>query len=282
MGGLQVEVLIDAGAAVDRAGAYMAEHPVELNVIWSILCQRARSGAPGRYWLLESGDGVEGIVLESPPGLAAAISPMRAELAAAMAEAICAEGHRLTGVTGEASTAAAFAGRWTECAGTAASIEDAQRLYVLGSLARPEGVLGKLRRAEPFERGLIVEWWNAFQLETGSIRLEVSGAVEAGLAARRLFVWDDEGARCVARATEALGGISRIGVVFTPPRWRCRGYASACVAALCEWEREVEGVNSVLYAQLGNPGSNAIYRRLGFAAVAEVLAYRFEDVTKNI
>jgi len=282
MGSLHVEALSDAAAAIERAGDYLATDPVEHNVIWSIMSQRAESGPAGRYWLLELDSRTDGIVLESPPGHAAAISRMRVEYAAAMAEAICAEGHRLTGVAGEAGTTAAFAGRWTECAGTAAKVEDARRLYALGQLAPPTGALGRLRRAEPFERALIIEWWSAFQIETGSPRFDVSGAVDAGLSARRLFMWDDEGARCVARATETLGGISRIGAVFTPPRWRRLGYASACVGALCELVRREEGANSVLYAQLGNPGSNAIYRRLGFAAVSEVLAYRFGDVVKHI
>jgi predicted GNAT family acetyltransferase len=282
MGSRHLETMVDAAAALERARDYLASDPVEHNVIWSIMSQRAESGAAGRYWLLEFDACPVGIVLESPPGHAAAISRMRDDYAIAMAEAICEAGHRLTGVAGEASTTAAFAGRWTECAGTAGTVEEAQRLYVLGRLAQPAGVLGSLRRAEPFERGFIIEWWSAFQIETGSPRFDVSGAVDAGLSARRLFVWDDGGARCVARATEPLGGISRIGAVFTPPRWRCRGYASACVGALCEWVRREEGATSVLYAQLGNPGSNAIYRRLGFAAVSEVLAYRFGDVVEHL
>jgi predicted GNAT family acetyltransferase len=53
------------------------------------------------------------------------------------------------------------------------------------------------------------------------------------------------------------------------------------VGALCAWVRGEEGANSTLYAQLGNPGSNAIYRRLGFQAVSEVLAYRFGEVAKH-
>jgi GNAT superfamily N-acetyltransferase len=278
MGGPHVEALSDAAAALERGGDLLAADPIGLNVIWSILRQRADSGSPGRYWLLELEGRIAGIVLESPPGHAAAISPMAGAHAAEMAEAIWVEGHRLTGVAGEAHTTAVFAGRWTECAGTAGTVEDAQRLYALGSLVQPAGVMGRLRCAEPVERGLIIEWWSAFQIETGSPRFDVSGAVDAGLSARRLFMWDDGGPRCVARATEPLGGISRIGAVFTPPRWRCRGYASACVGALCEWVRRNEGANSVLYAQLGNPSSNAIYRRLGFAAVSEALAYRFGDV----
>jgi len=180
-----------------------------------------------------------------------------------------------------AAAAAVFAGRWTEQVGTSAVVEDAQRLYVLDGLSRKERVPGGLRRAELSERGLLTEWWSAFQAETGSPRLDVSSAVDLALLAGRLFVWDHEGARCVARATEPIGSISRIGAVFTPLAWRGRGYAAACVGALCEWLRQKEAANSVLYAQLSNASSNAMYRRLGFRAVSEVLAYRFAEVAKH-
>ena len=109
----------------------------------------------------------------------------------------------------------------------------------------------------------------------------MSLAVDSALSAGRLFFWDDGGARCLARATAPLGGISRIGAVFTPPQWRRRRYAAACVGALCEWVRNEEGANSVLYAQLANPSSNAIYQRLGFEAVSEMLVYQFDDVVNG-
>jgi len=280
MAGMHVETMADPAAALERAHGYLAAHPVELNVIWSIMKQRADLGVPGRYWLLEADCCTAGVVLESPPAHPAAISPVRGDHAAALAEAIAADSHRLSGVAGKASTAAAFAGRWTEQTRVGAAVEDAQRLYVLGSLVRPEGVPGRLRRAESFERGLIMDWWSEFQVETGSPLSDVASAVDLGLSGGRLFIWDDDGARCLARATEPLGGVSRIGAVFTPPSWRRRGYAAACVGALCDWVRLEEGANAVLYAQLSNPSSNAIYRRLGFEAVSEVLAYRFGELEK--
>ncbi len=276
-GGLCIEAMDSPAAALEHANEYLVGDPVELNVIWSILEQRADSGMPGRYWLVESDGRVAGIVLESPPSHPAAISPLGAAHASALAEEISVEGHRLSGVAGEASSAAHFAGCWTEKVRTAAIVQDAQRLYVLGSLVQPDGVLGHLRRAERSEQGLVLEWWTEFQVETGSPRFDLSMAVDSALTAGRVFVWDDDGPRCLARATEPLGGISRIGAVYTPPRDRRHGYGAACVGSLSAWVRSEEGANSILYAQLSNPGSNAIYRRLGFEAVSESLAYRFGE-----
>ena len=281
MGSFHVEAMSDPAAVLERAGCYLASDPVQLNLVWSILRQRCESGVAGSYWVLEAHDVVTGIVLESPPGHGAAISPVGSEEAACLAEAISAKGHHLTGISGLACASAVFAGRWTETAATSAVVQEAQRLYVLDRLCLSAAVPGSLRRAEVFERRLLTEWWSAFQVETGSPHLDVAPAVEAALDGGRLFVWDHDGPRCVARATEPLGGVSRIGAVFTPPRWRRRGYASACVGALCGWLHEEQGANAVLYAQLCNSSSNAIYRRLGFRAVSEVLAYKFGEVAKH-
>jgi len=273
-----VEATPDAAAAIARAGEYLASDPVRLNVIWSVMKQGADGGFPGRFWLLETDRDVAGIVMETPPGYLAGVAPMGRGSVDAMAAAIFEEGHRLSGVAGEAAASSAFAGIWSDLAKTAAFPEDAQRLYVLGDLVLHQSVPGILRRARHSERELIIGYWTAFQAETGLPRSDTSPAVASGLSTGRIFVWDDDGVRCVARATEPLGGISRIGLVFTPPRWRRRGYAAACVGALSAWLRNEEAANAVLYAQLGNPTSNAVYRRLGFNAVSEHLSYRFGDV----
>jgi predicted GNAT family acetyltransferase len=277
MGSFQVEAATDAATAIARAGRLLSARPIELNVIWSVMKRQADSGGVGRYWLLTTDGEVAGIVIESPPGQSAGISPMPRDHSDALARAIAGAGYRLSGISGEAPTASAFAGCWTEQVKVAAIVSDAQRLYALGQLVQSDGVPGRLRRAELYERDMVVEWVSAFQAETGAPGGEVAPAVDSALSAGRLFLWDDDGPRCLARATEALGGISRIGIVFTAPRWRRRGYATACVGALCEWVRTEQGANSVLYAQLGNASSNSVYRSLGFEGVSEVLMYRFED-----
>jgi predicted GNAT family acetyltransferase len=62
--------------------------------------------------------------------------------------------------------------------------------------------------------------------------------------------------------------------VYTPPEHRGRGYAQACVGELSRQMR-AEGQRCMLFADLGNPVSNSIYRRLGYRAVVELLKYRF-------
>jgi predicted GNAT family acetyltransferase len=68
--------------------------------------------------------------------------------------------------------------------------------------------------------------------------------------------------------------VTRIQTVYTPDTLRRRGYASACVGQLTR--RLVDsGQECILYTDLGNPTSNAVYRRLGYEPVVEALRYRF-------
>ena len=61
-------------------------------------------------------------------------------------------------------------------------------------------------------------------------------------------------------------GVSRIGPVFTPRSSRGRGYGSAVTAAAAHLARRGGVDDVVLFADLANPTSNAIYQRIGFEA----------------
>ena len=72
----------------------------------------------------------------------------------------------------------------------------------------------------------------------------------------------------MAGLTPPMEGVVRVQLVYTPPEHRGKGYASACVASLSKRIRG-EGYRCILYTDLGNPISNAIYRRIGYRAIAE-------------
>jgi predicted GNAT family acetyltransferase len=66
----------------------------------------------------------------------------------------------------------------------------------------------------------------------------------------------------------------RIGPVFTPPESRRHGYAGAVTAAISRAARELVG-EVLLFTDLSNPTSNAIYQRIGYRPVQDrlVLSY---------
>lgn len=78
----------------------------------------------------------------------------------------------------------------------------------------------------------------------------------------------------MAALTAPAHATVRVRMVYTPPEHRRHGYAEALVRALTR-QLLSAGMRPMLYADLTNPTSNGIYRRIGYEAVAEIVRYRF-------
>jgi predicted GNAT family acetyltransferase len=70
-------------------------------------------------------------------------------------------------------------------------------------------------------------------------------------------------------------GVSRIGPVFTPQDRRGHGYGSAVTAAAADLAQRSGTADVVLFADLANPTSNAIYQRIGFEPVVDSVRIDF-------
>jgi GNAT superfamily N-acetyltransferase len=263
----------DPAEALGAAEGFLLGQPVHNNVVVGLLHDRVSTRAPGRYWWARRGDEVAGFAFQSPLHFRAAVSPSAPAVVEALVDAMAADAPDLPGVSAEAATAAAFAGRWAERTGRPAVPVEGQRIYRLGRLRPPSGVPGSLRRAGPQDRGLLVGWVAGFLDETGAHPLGPEELTDRHLA-RGLWLWDVGKPVSMAVASSPLAGVSRIGFVYTPPPHRGRGYAAACVAAL-SGQVVAGGAACMLYTQLQNPTSNAVYRRIGYEPVSEVLVYRF-------
>ena len=125
---------------------------------------------------------------------------------------------------------------------------------------------------------LIVEWTRAFQAAIGEAQghdADMAVAVARRVVLGQFWLWDDGGPVSMAALSEPTAGVARVQAVYTPEGRRGHGYASGCVAAL---SARALGDNHrcILYTDLANATSNAIYRSIGYRAVSEGLRYRFD------
>ena len=262
----------DPGWVLAKAKAFLASDPVQHNLVLTLL---HKEGETGRYWVAMDGGVAAGIVMQSRRGIEATLTPMEPAVVAAIAAAIAESDAVLPGVNGDAATVARFAGTWAEHRNVAAIPYYGQRLYELGQFQAPPVVSGRLREAVADDRDLLIEWVRGFQAEVAEHGNDPARVVDRKLPFGLFWLWDDgQPAVSMAAYTEPVEGVARVQAVYTPPGMRNRGYASACVAALSKMLRAA-GHRPILYTDLANPASNAIYRRLGYRAVAEGLRYRF-------
>jgi predicted GNAT family acetyltransferase len=93
----------------------------------------------------------------------------------------------------------------------------------------------------------------------------------ARIAEGDFLLWfDAEGVPVsVAGFTPIVAGTARIGPVYTPPELRGRGYAGAVTAAAGQTLRDRGAAEVLLFTDLANPTSNALYQRIGYRAVTD-------------
>jgi RimJ/RimL family protein N-acetyltransferase len=186
----------------------------------------------------------------------------------------------LAGVRGSRDLALDFAGAWRTVTGFGGTVTTEERLYRLGGLRAPNDVSGAHREANAADRALLVDWVEHFFVETFSHHRDDAAGERfidnANAVGDRFVLWDDGGAAVsMAMLRAPSAGVSRIGPVFTPQSARGRGYGSAVTAAAADLARRAGVADVVLFADLANPTSNAIYQRIGFEPVGDSVRIDF-------
>ncbi|MBO1337680.1 GNAT family N-acetyltransferase [Streptomyces sp. VRA16 Mangrove soil] len=271
-----------------RAGAFLradpALHTVPLSVLAGLLAKEARfDGTTARFgvWTDAAGE-VAGALLWTPP-FPPYVSPLGPDAAEALVAAIDAD--LPVGVGGTVEGARAVADAWLRRhPGGSVTEGMAQRLYVLGELAPPAPAPpGTARVAGPADRDLLARWFKEFSDEA-------AGGIEDRLTREQALAWADSrisygGATlwlapdgtpvALAGVTRLVGGSVRVAPVYTPKELRGRGYGGAATAEVSRAALAAGADAVVLFTDLANPTSNALYQRLGYRPVRDFTVLRF-------
>ena len=272
-----VERYADVNAFAERATPWLLEAEAENNLLLSIV-EHIRANRPGYsnpYFAVVSHNGaVAGCAFRTPP-YKLGLTRMPSEAVTAVVNDVLEVYDHLPAVLGPAAPARIFAEAWA--LGTGRSVRQGMRsrIYSLSAvqpLQHP--VPGALRHATRADLALVMSWLDAFSRETHSGAPSGRTFAENHISSRSFFLWEDEGE---ARASAVYAGRTpngvRIGFVYTPPEFRGRGYASACVAEASRRALESGYRFCCLYADLDNPTSNSIYQRIGYQPVCDVSDY---------
>jgi predicted GNAT family acetyltransferase len=177
-------------------------------------------------------------------------------------------GHRPTGVNGARRFSAPFARAFCDIAGAHAAVHRDVRAFELRAVRPPSQMPeGRFRAATPADGDVLAGFLVAFGADIDEpITSEQAAANAARLTALAdLAVWE-VGGRVVSMAavTRRTPWSASIGLVYTPPPLRARGYASAVTAALSQRELDAGVQYCSLLADLANPTSNRIYAAIGY------------------
>ena len=220
--------------------------------------------APLFGWWAAPGEPVSAAFMHTPPfGLA---------LTAAPAGALADRGRFPAWVMADPATAPSFAAAWERLTGQPARVGRRSRLYRLARLLPPDPAApGRARVAAPADSGLLLVWLEAFHREADDGGgPDMRRAVADRLSYGGLTLWETgDGPVSLAGVTRAVAGQARIGPVYTPPERRGRGFGGAVTAAVSQAAKDAGVGEVLLYTDLANPTSNALYQRLGYEPVSD-------------
>lgn len=182
----------------------------------------------------------------------------------------------LPGVNAPTDEAQAFTRAWHSLTAQSYQLQLALRTFQLEKVKPISQVTGYLRLVTEDDRELLKNWYEAFSLEAlGEIESDPEHWVQRVLHQGTAYLWHDEVPVSIAcRGGSTPNGV-RINMVYTPPEYRRRGYASACVAALSQTLLDRGSRFCFLFTDLANPTSNHIYQKIGYEPIGDWHNYSF-------
>jgi predicted GNAT family acetyltransferase len=84
------------------------------------------------------------------------------------------------------------------------------------------------------------------------------------------MLWEADGVPVsMAGLSRDVAGVVRVQAVYTPPEHRRRGYGGAITTAVSQAALDAGAAEVVLFTDLANPTSNALYQRLGYQPIGD-------------
>jgi len=234
-------------------------------------------------WAVEAEGQVVGAALRTEPHNVVLSAPAVAGAVETLVDALVTENAQVPGVVGGLPEANVFVERYQSTTGAFVSSRSDQAIHVLTQVEEVPTPSGAARRARPDDLELILGWSRAFGEEAvpgghfdeaqASLRVTRRLAEVGGDGYR---IWADGEPVSLVGYTSAGADTARVGPVYTPPAMRQHGYATALTAQVSRELLESGMRYCLLYTDLANPTSNAIYRRIGYRRVCDAAMILFE------
>jgi uncharacterized protein len=276
---MRVQRYTDARAFNDRIGPALELAERENNLLLGAARRLTRSAEEADFMASVETDGTIVCAALVVPPFNLLISPAPAAVLETLARQLKAWRIAIPGVMALAPVSVAFAALWQRLQRCGAERGKDLQLLALGAAPEATVAPGKLRAAAATDIPLLTAWSGEFFSEVGlpsADRDLFVARLDEAISEERLWLWEFNG-----RPVSMLGygettvRAVRIGPVYTPRACRGHGFASAAVADLSR-RLLVRGRSwCLLFADVENPTSTALYRRIGYEDVCLYQEYRF-------
>jgi predicted GNAT family acetyltransferase len=280
---VRVRTYEDAQIFLQRTRAELESNEAANNLMLGISGQLVQS--PERFKLapclktVEDKDGLVLAALMTPPHKLIVYGHQGDLEGAArmLVKELVAEGWPVPGVFGPSQAASRVAERWAQVTSQGYELERRQGVYELRQVASSPPGRGRLRLATEADTDLVTRWWCEFYLGIfGEVDQEQAGrSAQSQIERGDVYLWQDERPVSMAIKTRpTTNGIS-LSLVYTPPEWRGRGYATACVGELSRSLLGEGWAFCALFVDLANEAANRVYQKAGYKSVCDYDEYVF-------
>ncbi|MCC5651349.1 GNAT family N-acetyltransferase [Nostoc sp. XA013] len=262
----------------DCTQAYLLQHQVENNLLLSILHTLLHN--PERYVgkpylaIVQTNGEILAVAIRTPPQKLILSKAQNMDTLRLIAQDLRQE--QLPGIMGLAKEVEIFSQTWQTLTGQFYQRSVVMKIYQLTAVQRVSTARGYLRLATESDRSLLVEWLAAFLSEIDeAVSEDVEHQVDNRLKQQNTYFWVDSTPVSIASSKQVLPTIGRINLAYTPPEYRRKGYATACVAALSQKLLDQGCHHCFLIADLANPTANHIYQAIGYRPLSDWHEYSF-------
>jgi uncharacterized protein len=256
-----------------------AENNVLLGIVHTLLYNPTRYPDPPYLTMVEIDGVVVATAIRTPPHKLLLSKVKNLNALNLIAQDLDRE--QLPGVMGLVPEVETFLQSWRGLTGQSYRLLVEMRIHQLKALQPLKTANGHLRLATEKDRDLLLEWLPAFDAEIGfEVMEDVERIVNNRLKKQDTYLWEDNAPVSLAAGRQFSGTASRIGSVYTPPAYRRKGYATACVAALSQKLLDEGCDRCFLLTDLANPTSNHIYQEIGYVPVCDW--HEYSIISKDI
>ncbi|WP_375500409.1 GNAT family N-acetyltransferase [uncultured Nostoc sp.] len=257
---------------------YLLQHQVENNVLLNILHTLLHN--PERYLgkpylaIVQTSGEILAVAIRTPPQKLILSKAQNMDALRLIAQDLRQE--QLPGSMGLAKEAEIFSQTWQALTGQFYQRSVEMEIYQLTAVPRVSTASGYLRLATESDRSILIEWLSAFLSEINEgVSEDVEHQVDNRLKQQNTYLWVDSTPVSVASGKQVLPTIGRINLAYTPPEYRRKGYATACVTALSQKLLDQGCRHCLLIADLANSTANHIYQAIGYRPICDLHEYSF-------
>ena len=274
-----------ASELISLSGPYLEQNECENNLPIGLAYRLAEdpyyytSELPVLLSILEQGQ-VVGVAVMTPPKRII-LSRIDTDIQAAaihLVRHLREINRQIPGVVGPAVEAQAFADGWVEgVLGISVRLSKQMRVFEARTVADLPLSPGEMRFARLDDHPLMAQWIIGLSEAIGEpVSLDnAESRAEKLINDQQLYVWDNEGPVSIAGVSRPMRNGTTIGIVYTPPEHRGKGYATSCVLLLTKKLLSDGYSFSSLYTDLSNPTSNSIYTKIGYVPIGDALELDF-------